>query len=74
MFHDRFYGNMANKGHVQVRLINDKEYCKVEFRDTPNTTVNKNLLSTLNLTWSSSSIYRQVSHLFSLFRKTNWKN
>ena len=74
LFHGRFDGNVPHKADLQVILISDQVHCKVEFRDTPNTTVNKNLLSTLNLNWSSSSIDREVSQLFNLFRKTDWKN
>ncbi|XP_044174645.1 uncharacterized protein LOC114951472 [Acropora millepora] len=59
-FYLRFDGNTTQKAQLQVCLINDKEHCKVEFRDTPNTTVNMNLLSTLNLNWSSSSTDRQI--------------
>ena len=68
LFHDRFYGNVSHKAQLQVRLVSDQEHCKVEFRDTPDTRVEKNLLSTLNFNWSSSSIDRQVSHLFNSFR------
>ena len=74
LFYGRFDGNVSHKAQLQVRLVSDQVHCKVEFRDTPNTTVNKNLLSTLNLKWSSSSTDRQVSQLFNLFRKTDWKN
>ena len=74
LFHGRFDGNESHKAQPQVDLVSDQVHCKVEFRDTPNTTVNKNLLSTLNLKWSSSSIDRQVSQLFNSFRKTDWKN
>ena len=74
LFHDRFYGNVSHKAQLQVRLVSDQEHCKVEFRDTPDTRVKKNLLSTLNFSWSSSSIDRQVSHLLNSFRKTDRKN
>ena len=74
LFYGRFDGNVSHKAQLQVRLVSDQVHCKVEFRDTPDTTVNKNLLSTLNLNWSSFSIDRQVSQLFSPFRKTDWKN
>ena len=74
MFHDRFHGNVPHKGHLQVRLISDKVHCKVEFRDTPDTTENNNLLSTLNLTFSSPGIDRQVSHLFKFLSEIDWKN
>ena len=74
LFHGRFDGNVSHKAQLQVRLVSDQVHCRVEFRDTPDTTVNKNLLSTLNLNWSSFSIDRQVSQLFSPFRKTDWKN
>ena len=73
VFHHRFDDSVPHKAQLEVRLISNKEYCTVEFRDSPDTTENKNLLSTLNLNWSSSSIDRQVSHLFKLFRKTDWK-
>ena len=66
MFHDRFDGNVPHKGHLQVLLIRGKVYCKVEFRDTPDTNGNNNLLSKLNLRSSSPNIDRQVSHLFKL--------
>ena len=68
MFHDRFHGNVAHRDNLRVRLISDEVYCKVEFRKTPDTTENKNLLSTLNLTHS------QVSHLFKLLSVIVWKN
>ena len=65
MFYDRFHGNVRHKGHLQVLLINDKEHCKVEFRNTPYTTENNNLLSTLimKLRFSSTSTNAQVSQL-----------
>ncbi|XP_074618412.1 uncharacterized protein LOC141877364 isoform X3 [Acropora palmata] len=59
-FYLRFYGNVSHKAQLQVRLVSDQEHCKVEFRDTPDTRVKKNLLSTLNFNWSSSSIDRQI--------------
>ena len=76
MFHDRFHGNVPHKGHLQVRLISDKVHCKVEFRDTPYTTENNNLLSTLimNLRFSSTSTNPQVSHLFKLLSEIDWNN
>ena len=74
MFHDRFDGNVPHKGHLQVRLIKDKLHCKVEFRDTPDTTKKDNLLSTLNLRFPSPGIDRQVSDLFKLLSEINWKN
>ena len=69
MFYDRFHGNVRHKGHLQVLLINDKEHCKVEFRNTPYTTEN-NLLSRLILAlrFCSTSSNAQVSHLFKLVR------
>ncbi|XP_067020029.1 uncharacterized protein [Acropora muricata] len=57
----RFDGNTTQKAQLQVCLINDKEHCKVEFRDTQETTEN-NLLSTLYLKFSSPSIYHQYLH------------
>ena len=63
VLNDRFDGNTTQRAQLQVCLINDKEHCKVEFRDTKETTEN-NLLSTLYLKFSSPSIYHQVSHLF----------
>ena len=75
LFHDhRFDRNLPHKGHLQVRLISDKVHCKVEFRKTPDITESNNLLSTLNLTFSSPSIDRQVSHLFKLLSEIDWKN
>ena len=74
MFHDSFDGNVPHKGHLQVRLISDKVHCKVEFRDTPDTTENNNLLSTLNLRFSSPRTDPQVSHLFKLRSEIDWKN
>ena len=74
MFHDRFDGNVPHKGHLQVHLISDEVHCKVEFRDTPDTTGNNNLLSTLNLRFSSPGIDPQVSHLFKLLTEIDWKN
>ncbi|XP_074620464.1 uncharacterized protein LOC141879199 isoform X5 [Acropora palmata] len=59
----RFHGNKAHRDQLQVRLISDKVYCNVQFRRTPDTTENNNLLSTLDLTFSSS-IDRQVDDLF----------
>ncbi|XP_015749616.1 PREDICTED: uncharacterized protein LOC107329441 [Acropora digitifera] len=50
----RFHGNKAHRDQLQVRLISDKVYCNVQFRKTPDTTENNNLLSTLDLTFSSS--------------------
>ena len=74
MFHDRFNGEGPNKLLLQVLQINDKEYCKVEFRDTPDTTKDNNLLSKLLFSFSSPNIDRQVGHLFKLISKTDWKN
>ena len=73
MFHDRFHGNKAHRDQLQVRLISDKVYCKVQFRKTPDTKDNKNLLSTVNLPFSSS-IDRQVTRLFKLRSEIDWKN
>ena len=67
MFHNRFDGNTTHKAQLQVCLISNKVHCRVDFRDTPNTTENNNLLSTLNMRFSSPSIDHQVSHLFKLF-------
>ena len=69
LFHARFDDNVPHKAQLKVRLVSDQEHCTVEFRDTPDTRVKKNLLSTLNFNWSSSSVDRQVSHLFNSFRK-----
>ena len=74
MFHHRFDGKEPDKRLLQVRLITDEEYCNVEFRDTPNTAKNKNILSTLSFKFSFSSSDRQVSHLFILLSVVNWKN
>ena len=71
--HDRFHGNKAHRDQLQVRLISDKVFCKVQFRKTPDTKDNKNLLSTVNLPFSSS-IDRQVSRLFKLLSEIDWKN
>ncbi|XP_074628654.1 uncharacterized protein LOC141886399 [Acropora palmata] len=57
-FYLRFNGNEPHKAQLQVRLISDKAYCKVDFRDTPDTTECTNLLSTLNLRFSGG---RQTS-------------
>ena len=70
MFHDRFDGNEPHKGHLQVHLIENEEYCKVEFRDARDTNGNYNLLSTLY----PSRIDFQVSHLFKLLSEIDWKN
>ena len=76
MFHDRFDGNEPHKGNLQVRLIRSKVRCKVEFRDTPYSNGNNNLLSKLNLRSSSPGIDHQVSHLFKLltYSEIGWKN
>ncbi|XP_015775967.1 PREDICTED: uncharacterized protein LOC107354065 isoform X14 [Acropora digitifera] len=62
-FYLRFYGNVSHKAQLKVLLVSDQEHCTVEFRDTPDTAVKKNLLSTLSFNWSSSSIDRQVAPL-----------
>ena len=62
MFHDRFDGNVSHKGHLQVLLTGGKVHCTVEFRNTPDTNGNNNLLSKLTLSSSSPNIDRQVSH------------
>ena len=74
MFHDRFNGDEPDRGHLEVLLIGGKVHCKVEFRDTPDTNGNNNLLSKLNLRSSSPNIDRQVSHLFKLLSEIDWKN
>ena len=74
MFNGRFDGNVPQKGNLPVRLISDKVHCKVEFRDAPDTTGKNNLLSTLNLRFSSASIDHQVSRVFKLLSETDWKN
>ena len=71
MFHYRFDGSMPHMAELEVCLTSSEKYCTVEFRDSPDTTENSNLLSTLNLNWSSPSTGGQVSHLFKLFRKTD---
>ncbi|XP_015778980.1 PREDICTED: uncharacterized protein LOC107356864 [Acropora digitifera] len=48
-----FDGSRPHEAQLVVRLISNQEYCKVEFRDSPNTAEKGNLLSTLNLNWSS---------------------
>ncbi|XP_074621186.1 uncharacterized protein LOC141879794 isoform X5 [Acropora palmata] len=53
-FYLSFHGNKSHRGQLQVRLISDKVYCRVQFRKTPDTKDNKNLLSTVNLPFSSS--------------------
>ncbi|XP_044180813.1 uncharacterized protein LOC114963733 [Acropora millepora] len=62
-FYLRFHGNERHERHLQVLLINDKVHCIVEFRDTPDTTENNNMLSTLimKLRISSTSTNAQVS-------------
>ncbi|XP_015760591.1 PREDICTED: uncharacterized protein LOC107339792 [Acropora digitifera] len=57
-FYLRFNGNAPHKDQLQVRLISDKAYRKVDFRDTPNITECTNLLSTLNFRFSGG---RQTS-------------
>ena len=74
MFHDRFDGNVPVKCVLKVRLISDKEYCKVEFRATPYTTENNNLLSVLRLRISALRLQPKVSHLFKLPGEMDWKN
>ena len=74
MFHDRFNGDEPDRGHLEVLLIGGKVHCKVEFRDTPDTNGNNNLLSKLNLRSSSPNMDRQVSHLFKLLSEIDWKN
>lgn len=69
IFHDRFHGNVPHRDQLKVRLISDKVHSEVQFRKTPYTTENNNLLSTLDLTFSSS-IDRQVSRLFKLLIET----
>ena len=69
MFHDRFDGNVPHKGHLRVCLMKDKGHCEVEFRKTPDTTGDSNLLSTVNVKFSFPSMDRQVSHLFKLLSK-----
>ncbi|XP_044166053.1 uncharacterized protein LOC114949082 isoform X3 [Acropora millepora] len=59
-FYIRFDGSMPHKAQLEVCLTSNQKYCKVEFRDSPDTTEKRNLLSTLNLNWSSSSTDRQV--------------
>ena len=71
--HDRFDGHEAYRGQLEVRLISDKVYCRVQFRNTPDTKDDKNLLSTVDLPFSSS-IDRQVSRLFNLLSVIDWKN
>ena len=73
MFHYRFDGSMPHMAELEVCLTSSEKYCTVEFRDSPDTAENSNLLSTLNLNWSSPSTDRQVSHLFKIFRKTDRK-
>ncbi|XP_074624304.1 uncharacterized protein LOC141882226 isoform X4 [Acropora palmata] len=60
-FYLRFDGNVSHKGHLQVLLTGGKLHCKVEFRDTPDTNGNNNLLSKLTLSSSSPNIDRQDS-------------
>lgn len=74
MFHHRFDGNEPHKRLLQVCLITDKEYCNVEFRDTPNTAKHKNILSTLSFKFSFPSSDRQVNHPFILLSEVYWKN
>ena len=74
MFHNRFDGNVPDRGVLKVRLISDKEYCKVEFRATPYTTEKDNLLSVLRLRISAPRIQQKVSHLFKLPSEMDWKN
>ncbi|XP_044165041.1 uncharacterized protein LOC114969803 isoform X4 [Acropora millepora] len=57
----RFDGSMPHMAELEVCLTSNQEYCTVEFRDSPNTTGNSNLLSTLNLNWSSPSTGGQGS-------------
>ena len=66
MSHDRFNGDEPHKGNLEVLLIGGEVHCKVEFRDTPDTNGNNNLLSKLNLRSSYPNIDRQVSHFFKL--------
>ncbi|XP_015768822.1 PREDICTED: uncharacterized protein LOC107347436 [Acropora digitifera] len=63
-FYLRFHGNKAHRGQLQVRLISDKVYCRVQFRKTPDTKDNKNLLSTVNLPFSSSIDRQKKSSSF----------
>ncbi|XP_015757828.1 PREDICTED: D-inositol 3-phosphate glycosyltransferase-like [Acropora digitifera] len=60
-FYLRFDGSMPHMAELEVRLISSEKYCTVEFRDSPDTTENSNLLSTMNLNWSSPSTGGQVS-------------
>ncbi|XP_044176229.1 uncharacterized protein LOC122959173 [Acropora millepora] len=60
-FYLGFDGGRPYEAQFEVRLTSNQEYCRVEFRDSPNTTEKRNLLSTLNINWSSSSTGLQVS-------------
>ena len=75
MFHDRFNGNVPHKSQLEVRLISDKVHCKVDFRDTSNTTESKNLLATLSLRPSPTCIdpSLQVGQFFKLLTEIDWE-
>ncbi|XP_074627687.1 uncharacterized protein LOC141885736 isoform X6 [Acropora palmata] len=59
-FYLSFDGSMPHLAELEVCLTSSEKYCTVEFRYSPDTTENRNLLSTLNLNWSSPSTGGQV--------------
>lgn len=70
MFHNRFYGNTTHRAELEVCVNCDREFCKVDFRNTSEQTESRNLLSTLYLRLPFRSIDRLVSNLFRSFIKT----
>jgi len=70
MFLNSFDGKTTHKAQLEVCVICDEEFCKVDFRNTSEETERRNLLSTLHLILPFPSIDRPVSNLFKCFCKT----
>ena len=70
MFLNSFDGNETHKAELEVCVISDEEFCKVDFRNTSEETESRNLLSTLHLRLPFHSIDHLVSNLFKCFCKT----
>ena len=69
-FTNRFERDDRHRVQLTVRVIDDKKYCKVEFRSTREPMGN-NLLSNLHLKLSPLNVDRQVSFFLCLFLRFN---